>query len=391
MDVSVFYPNFFNDKLITYVCLSITRHLNDDPRLSARAVGMSSDGSLSSAKKTNVRTEHGKRRLYRDAIPGPIVWPIARRLLSTRSINAITGRRYLNDIKPTDIAYLWPGSTTSLYKTIRDRGNTIVTERINTVMKTSKMILDSEYASIGLTPNHDISDERVQSEIENLRLSHFVFSPSPAVTRSLLQIAIPPDRIIETSYGLRHGEILQRDTNRRSDEIPRVLFVGRVGIRKGVHLLLRAWEHVRGDARLRIVGRIDPDVQDLVTDYRRRWNTIEHFDFTDDLESMYRDADIFILPSLEEGSPLVTYLALGAGIPSVVSPMGSGGVIENGVDGLVVDDPHDTTALVDAISVLVNDARLRSQMSEAAISKAARYTWDKVAKKRGEEILKRCH
>jgi len=390
MDISTFYPNFFSNKLIAYVCLSIATHLNDHPRLSSRVLGLTSDASLWPAKKTTICSGNGATPLYRDAIPGPFVWPIAHRMLSSRSINSIATKRYLKDIHSTDIAYLWPGAVTALYKTLRDRGNTIVTERINTVMRTSKRLLDSEYESIGLKPTHDISHERVQSEIENLRLSHFVFSPSPAVTGSLLDVDIPAERIIETSYGLRNREILQQGGRSRSDETPVVLFVGRVGIRKGIHLLLGAWEHVRANARLRIVGRIDSDVRDLVMDYQRRFEQIEHIEFTDDLEPVYRGADVFVLPSLEEGSPLVTYLALGAGIPSVVSPMGAGGVIEDGVDGLIVDDPHDTTALAELISTLIEDDRLREQMSDAARSKAPNYTWDNVARRRAEEFLTRC-
>ena len=48
---------------------------------------------------------------------------------------------------------------------------------------------------------------------------------------------------------------------------------------------------------------------------------------------------------MKEGSPLVTYMAFGAGLPLLVSPIGGGGVATNGEDAVVID-PHDEVAWI---------------------------------------------
>ena len=40
-----------------------------------------------------------------------------------------------------------------------------------------------------------------------------------------------------------------------------------------------------------------------------------HRDYTSDISLAYREADFFAFPSLEEGSPLVTYEAMANGLP----------------------------------------------------------------------------
>jgi glycosyltransferase involved in cell wall biosynthesis len=117
---------------------------------------------------------------------------------------------------------------------------------------------------------------------------------------------------------------------------------------------------------------------------------IDHVGFVSDLHPIYSEADFFVLPSLEEGSPLVTYLALGAGLPVIASPMGSGGVITDGRQGFVVD-PHDERALVNAIQTLCHDSVLRQEMAAASAVSAYQYTWHRVATRRVNLLMAHMH
>jgi glycosyltransferase involved in cell wall biosynthesis len=128
------------------------------------------------------------------------------------------------------------------------------------------------------------------------------------------------------------------------------------------------------------VGKIDNAIKPLVSDYLNKHN-IEHIPFTSDLPSIYRNADVFVLPSLEEGSPLVTYLAFGAGLPCLVSPMGAGGVVTDGIEGMVIDS-HDAEKWIKALQKMACDIGLRKKFSDNARNKANLYTWDKVGKQR---------
>ena len=391
--IKAFYPNFFSDRLIAYVCLSIIRNFNTNTSV-ADAMGLSSDTSMRPYKKSAVR--HGNHqtgviatpRIYYDAIPPTVCWPAISRILDNQKIQGIAESRYLRRLRREDVAYLWPGASVRLYEKARSKGCVVVAERINTLRSNSMRILDGEFASLGIPATHGITPDTVRNETMCMELADYVFSPSPAVATSLEEAGIPREKILSTSYGLRKEDILDVSRDNDGDKPVTAIFVGRICVRKGIHLLLRAWVKANVNGRLRIVGRVSPEIQDMFLDHLRRYPTIEHVDYVEDLRPIYRGADLFILPSIEEGSPLVTYLALGASLPVIVSPMGSGGVIVDNQEGLVVD-PHDETVFAEAIRKLSSDPLLRNQMAAASGRKAPKYTWDQVAAQRIRQLLAR--
>jgi glycosyltransferase involved in cell wall biosynthesis len=97
----------------------------------------------------------------------------------------------------------------------------------------------------------------------------------------------------------------------------------------------------------------------------------------------YTNAHVFVLPSIKEGSPLVTYLALASGIPSLVSYPGAGGIVHDDIEGFVRDPAHESS-FQEALAQLATDARLRERLGRAAFAASEHYTWPRVAKKRGE-------
>ena len=85
---------------------------------------------------------------------------------------------------------------------------------------------------------------------------------------------------------------------------------------------------------------------------------------------------------------MVTYLALGAGLPSIVSAMGGGGIISDDKEGLVVD-PHDADAWIESLRKMFTDGTLRKRLSTNAYNKAGEYLWSNVGHRRAESLLAR--
>jgi glycosyltransferase involved in cell wall biosynthesis len=92
-------------------------------------------------------------------------------------------------------------------------------------------------------------------------------------------------------------------------------------------------------------------------------------------------ADVFVLPSLAEGSAETTYEALACGVP-VVTTLEAGSVVRDGVDGWIVPS-RDPDALANAIAEIVGDRQKRERMSRAARERARDYTWERY----GERLL----
>lgn len=311
------------------------------------------------------------------------------RLCSPNFLVAATERRFLSSLSGKEVAYIWPATSLSTFRKAKEKGCVVVAENINTHQATSKRILDAEYRRLGIAPSHGITDEDGAMESAKLEYVDYVFSPSPCVTSSLLKADVSQERIISSSYGLGEGDILREPFTGRATNQNGItaIFVGRIGIRKGAHLLLDYWVKSGVKGTLKLVGNIEANARHLIEPYLSR-SDIEHVGFCNDLRPIYRDADLFLFPSLEEGSPLVTYLCLGAGLPSIVSPMGGGGVVRDGVDGIVLD-PQDEEGWVAALRRIVDDADTRLAYGQNAYASSADYTWEKVGARRWQALSQR--
>ncbi len=98
------------------------------------------------------------------------------------------------------------------------------------------------------------------------------------------------------------------------------------------------------------------------------------------MAAAFAEADLFLLPSLFEGTPLTLMQAMMSGVPIVTTATcGMKDVIANGRNGLLVPT-RSPDAIVSAVDRLVADQALRRRLGQAARAEACRlYTWDTVA------------
>lgn len=367
MKISAYYPNYFIDAAISGAAYHILK-------------GMQSSGNqVSLMGIASIPTFNDA--FYKNAIPN---WAksIAYKFLPHKTILGISEAIYCRTLKQGDIAYLWPGIPLATYQRLKARGCVIVHEAVNTHEAHSKAILDKAYTELNLPLTHDITSIKVIEETSKLELADYIYTCSPIMTQSMLSNAIPQHKILQTSYGLSITGIFDGVYSKAPipEKVPTFIFVGSIGVRKGVHLLLDYWVKAKLNAKLQLIGNIEPAIKALVDQYLVQDN-IEHIAYTNDLASIYRNADVFVLPSLEEGSPLVTYMALGAGLPLLVSPMGGGGVVTNAQEGFVID-PEDANGWILHLQKLSDDAALRARLAQQSKFKAPYYLWNVVAKKR---------
>ncbi|MEQ1751410.1 MAG: glycosyltransferase family 4 protein [Prosthecobacter sp.] len=155
----------------------------------------------------------------------------------------------------------------------------------------------------------------------------------------------------------------------------RVLFVGTADLRKGIHYLAMAAEKLNAQGfhyEFRVAGHVTEQVrQQPICRYLNFLGRIPR----DCIHEEFQQADLFVLPSLAEGSAEVTYEALAAALPLVVTKA-AGSVVRDGVEGIIIPerDPH---ALGDAIHKIIEDRALRSRMASASRERARDFTWEK--------------
>lgn len=286
-----------------------------------------------------------------------------------------------------DAVYLWSDVSLGVAEGLKEAGVLVIREKFNCHKAYAKRILDEEYARLGMPVRHRITETAVAKERRELELTDFVFSPSPMVKQSLLEEGVSEDKIIDSSYGWEPDRfrISGPSAAVAGRAGVKVVFVGRLCVRKGVHLLLQYWEEAGIGGELLLAGAVDEEISERFADQLGR-EDVTVLGHVGDVGELYRDADIFVFPSLEEGGPLVTYEAMGCGLPVVVSPMGGGAVVSDGVHGFV-REPHDALGWVECLRRLAGSKEMRKDFGSAGARELRAFTWSEVGKRRGEAIV----
>jgi phosphatidylinositol alpha-mannosyltransferase len=167
----------------------------------------------------------------------------------------------------------------------------------------------------------------------------------------------------------------------RAPEDPlEIVFVGQAVERKGLPILLRAFEALRAHVpvRLTIVGASEPEVAPLLVD--RTGVTILGRVPDAEKHAALERADVLAAPSLGgESFGMVLTEGFAAGTPVVASDIaGYRDVVSDGVDGLLFPR-GDATALAETLRELALSPERTRRLGDAAGASAARYAWPKVA------------
>ena len=207
-----------------------------------------------------------------------------------------------------------------------------------------------------------------------------IVAPSQWVVDSFIKHGVPASKLYRVPWGVIPitGPVPRR--SRTGD--PRLLFVGGCSQRKGVPYLLDAFRRVRVNATLRLVGTPNVELFRRAGGLPPRSEAVGS-KTTAGLAAEYDAADIFVLPSVEDGSALATILAMAAGLPVIVSDQAGADLVRDGENGFVVP-ARDVEALTGRMEQLIADPDLRQRMGAAAAASAVTRTWETY----GEELYR---
>jgi len=160
----------------------------------------------------------------------------------------------------------------------------------------------------------------------------------------------------------------------------RIVFVGQAVERKGLPLLLHAFEALREHipTELTVIGPTPGELAPLMLDDRG----VRVLGKVDDARKRYEleHADVLCAPSLRgESFGMVLTEAFAGGTPVVASNIaGYRDVVRDGVDGILVP-PGDAQALAEVLRDLWDEPSRRSEMAQAAARDVERFAWPRVA------------
>jgi glycosyltransferase involved in cell wall biosynthesis len=221
---------------------------------------------------------------------------------------------------------------------------------------------------------------------KHLAASDQIICPSRYVLEGVVEAGYGY-KAVEVPYGYDLPLSISPETYERKKEPHslKIVFVGNLNLNKGVQYLYQA-------ARLLDDGRIDfhlvgassfpAGIERCLQRHFRLWGHVPR----SEVRRLFHEADIFVLPSISEGSATVCYEALAAGLPVITTP-NSGSVVRDGIEGFLVPI-RDPQTLAERIDLLAANPGLRQEMSQNAKARAREFTVAAYGKRLLEAIMK---
>jgi len=183
--------------------------------------------------------------------------------------------------------------------------------------------------------------------------------------------------------------ILQDQIRKRAkgDEL-RILFLGNVIYRKGLHTLLQAVKSLNLKVNVDVVGgsnsepRYAYEMERYVLTHGLTSMVKFHGAFgSEPLIKMYEQAHVMVVPSSYEGFGIVYLEGMGFGLPAIGTTAGAASeIISDGVDGYLIE-PDDAASLAEILHKLATDRDHLVKLSKNALKRfQSQPKWDETAK-----------
>jgi glycosyltransferase involved in cell wall biosynthesis len=309
------------------------------------------------------------------------------KLTTPQQSRALTETVFFKRESSSSPVYLWAGLSLDIFRRFSEKGAKIIIERINCHRSASRSILSHAADLWNMPMTEPFPQEEIDEENSKLEIADAIFCPSPMVRKSMLDQHVDESKLLPSSYGWAPERFPSVSAEKPVNHKPVFLFAGTICMRKGIPLLLEAWKRAALDAELLLCGRIDEPMRQLVVQSMTS-GTVRHIAYTHDIGQVYRTADAFVFPSLEEGGPMVTYEAMAHAVPPLVTAMGAGAIAEDGKNGIILPD-LDPDAWAAALADIAENPEKRMQLGAAAKERAKEFTWKNVAAQRAELLQQR--
>lgn len=204
-----------------------------------------------------------------------------------------------------------------------------------------------------------------------------ILAPSNFVKNELVEkYNLLDSKIHLVPFGVDFNEFSQVSEPKRDADSLTFVFSGALNERKGISVLLDAWDDpVFYNDRLILCGRVFPWFFDKLKKLSNTKN-IFYPGFVDVVQYLRR-ADVFVFPSYLEGSAKAVYEAMACGLP-VITTANAGSIVEDGMSGLIVK-VGSVSDLQNAMLRVKRSRELRARLGQTAVEVVAGYSWERYA------------
>ncbi len=309
--------------------------------------------------------------------------PIAdSQLLSYFVKDNLFDRSAVKHITNGDLFVGWASQSLFQLREAKTRGALTIIERGSAHISEQYRLIEAERRRFGIAAPKRSRWERLleEKQLKEYHEADFIMTPSEFARKSFLARGFRPEKILKIPYGVDLDRFYPRQSITQR-EVPTILFVGAIGFQKGIPYLLEASNALRKQGRkfrLKLVGRMDRDFEAWLKTSNRGGEIDEHVPFVanHELVRSFHCADMFVLPSVQEGLALVIAEAMASGVPVVASEStGASEFISSGENGIIVP-PADAGVLERALSDLLENPERARSLGEKAAAKARTFGWE---------------
>lgn len=263
-------------------------------------------------------------------------------------------------------------------ETAKDRGAKTIVNQIDPGVVEFEIVQEEERAfpDWALEPLRvpEVYNERRRREWE---LADRILVNSEWSAKALEKQGVPREKLRIIPLGF---EGVDRGLPERENDanVPlNILFLGQVILRKGISYLIRAAELlVDAPVHFHVVGPLGIELKNIGP---IPGNLTFHGPVPRSaVDQFYREADVFVLPTLSDGFAITQLEAMAQGVPVLATPC-CGEVVTHGTDGWIVPE-RNPQAIADTIREILDSRTQLPAMRSAAREKSKQFGLDRLAK-----------
>jgi len=263
-------------------------------------------------------------------------------------------------------------------KQAKELGQTVIIDHGSLHERTEKELLEPEFSKYGFALGGNWTQQwLIDREDEEFRQADYIFAISELAKKSMVQNGIAEEKILITGCGVSLEDFYPGE---KADKTFRIIQCSGLIPRKGIHYLVQAFTELRLPAsELWLIGGglTDPYLIQLLNKSKKHNVIIKGFHPQRELQQLYSQGSVFVLPSLADGFGMVVLQAMACGLPVIVTnKVGASEVVEDRISGFVIESAN-VDALKEKILYLYDHGSERKEMGNAAATRVARgYSWE---------------
>lgn len=223
-----------------------------------------------------------------------------------------------------------------------------------------------------------------------IKSSEKILVPSEYVKKLLVgQWKVPSAKVVVTYEGVDDGILKASREKGKGERIlekfrirpPYLFYIGNAHPHKNVEGLIKSFFQLRTKYQylsLVLSGGDHYFWQQIKKKYQHQDIIYTGFVSDEELVALYKNAQVLVMPSFEEGFGLPLLEAMVCGCPVVSSNAAS--LPEVGGDAAVYFDPHNLDDMVDKISQVLNSKKVSKELVEKGKKRAKQFSWEKLAR-----------